>query len=51
MSGDMLQIFSEFLGTMMLVLLGDGVCAAVNLKKVKLKHQDGLLLHLDGEQP
>ncbi len=29
------QIFSEFLGTAILVLLGDGVCAAVNLKKSK----------------
>lgn len=35
MTGDTLQIFSEFLGTMILVLLGDGVCAAVNLKKSK----------------
>ena len=35
MSGDTLQIFSEFLGTLILVLLGDGVCAAVNLKKSK----------------
>lgn len=31
----MTQIFSEFLGTMILVLLGDGVCAGVNLKKSK----------------
>lgn len=31
----MTQIFSEFLGTMILILLGDGVCAAVNLKKSK----------------
>lgn len=35
MSGDMLQIFSEFLGTLVLVLLGDGVVAAVSLKKSK----------------
>ncbi|WEG74231.1 MIP/aquaporin family protein [Vagococcus intermedius] len=35
MSGDTAQIFSEFLGTLILVLLGDGVCAAVNLKKSK----------------
>lgn len=35
MSGDTLQIFSEFLGTLVLVLLGDGVCSAVNLKKSK----------------
>lgn len=32
---DMTQIFSEFLGTAMLVLLGSGVCAASNLKKSK----------------
>ena len=32
---DATQIFSEFLGTAILVLLGDGVCAAVNLKKSK----------------
>ncbi|WP_225743251.1 MIP/aquaporin family protein [Marinilactibacillus sp. Marseille-P9653] len=35
MSGDMLTIFSEFLGTMFLILLGDGVVAAVSLKKSK----------------
>ena len=35
MTGDTLQIFSEFLGTMILVLLGDGVVAAVSLKKSK----------------
>ena len=29
------KIFSEFLGTAILVLLGDGVCRAVNLKKSK----------------
>ncbi|GBD66016.1 MIP/aquaporin family protein [Tetragenococcus halophilus] len=32
---DSLQIFSEFLGTAILVLLGDGVVAGVNLKKSK----------------
>ena len=32
---DATQIFSEFLGTAILVLLGDGVCAAVNLNKSK----------------
>ena len=31
----MTQLFGEFFGTMILVLLGDGVCAAVNLKKSK----------------
>ncbi|MCF1584897.1 aquaporin family protein [Tetragenococcus koreensis] len=32
---DSLQIFSEFFGTAILVLLGDGVVAGVNLKKSK----------------
>ncbi|OJG83301.1 glycerol facilitator protein [Enterococcus ratti] len=31
----MTQIMGEFIGTMILVLLGDGVCAAVNLNKSK----------------
>lgn len=31
----MTQLFGEFFGTMILVLLGDGVCATVNLKKSK----------------
>lgn len=35
MTGDTLTIFSEFLGTMFLILLGDGVVAAVSLKKSK----------------
>lgn len=35
MGGNGLQIFSEFLGTLILVLLGDGVVAAVSLKKSK----------------
>lgn len=35
MNENMLQIFSEFFGTAILILLGDGVCAAVNLKKSK----------------
>ncbi|WP_208559155.1 MIP/aquaporin family protein [Marinilactibacillus kalidii] len=35
MTGDTLTIFSEFLGTMMLILLGDGVVAAVSLKDSK----------------
>lgn len=35
MSGDMTQIMGEFIGTLILVLLGDGVCAAVNLNKSK----------------
>ncbi|GMA46908.1 hypothetical protein GCM10025857_61540 [Alicyclobacillus contaminans] len=40
---DNLQIFSEFLGTAILVLLGDGVVAGVNLKKVRQKALVGLL--------
>lgn len=35
MTGDTLTIFSEFLGTMFLILLGDGVVAAVSLNKSK----------------
>lgn len=35
MTGDNAQIFGEFIGTMILILLGDGVCAAVNLNKSK----------------
>lgn len=35
MGGDMTQIMGEFIGTLVLILLGDGVCAAVNLNKSK----------------
>ncbi len=35
MTGENAQIFGEFIGTMILILLGDGVCAAVNLNKSK----------------
>lgn len=35
MTGENAQIFSEFIGTMILILLGDEVCAAVNLNKSK----------------
>ena len=38
MSAEMTQIFSEFIGTAILVLLGDGVCAAVNLNKSKAQN-------------
>lgn len=31
----MMQLVGEFIGTAFIVLLGDGVCAAVNLKKSK----------------
>lgn len=41
---DTVQIFSEFLGTMILVLLGDGVCAAVNLKKSKAEGSDWIVI-------
>ena len=46
MSGDTLQIFSEFLGTLILVLLGDGVCAAVNLKKSKAEASGWIVIAL-----
>lgn len=46
MSGDILQIFSEFLGTLILVLLGDGVCAAVNLKKSKAEASGWIVIAL-----
>ena len=35
MNAEMTQIIGEFIGTMILILLGDGVCAAVNLNKSK----------------
>lgn len=35
MNAEMTQIMGEFIGTMILILLGDGVCAAVNLNKSK----------------
>lgn len=35
MTGDMAAIFGEFIGTMILIVLGSGVCAAVNLNKSK----------------
>ncbi|WP_034551994.1 MIP/aquaporin family protein [Carnobacterium funditum] len=46
MSGDTLQIFSEFLGTLILVLLGDGVCAAVNLKQSKAEASGWVVIAL-----
>ena len=33
----MTAYLGEFLGTMLLVLLGDGVCANVNLNKIKFQ--------------
>lgn len=44
MSGDMIQIFSEFIGTLMLVLLGGGVCAAVNLNKSKAQNSGWIVI-------
>lgn len=35
MNAEMTQTIGEFIGTMILILLGDGVCAAVNLNKSK----------------
>ncbi|MGM0215254.1 MIP/aquaporin family protein [Enterococcus sp. AZ109] len=35
MTRDMVPIFGEFIGTMILIVLGSGVCAAVNLNKSK----------------
>lgn len=46
MSGDTLTIFSEFLGTMILVLLGDGVNAAVNMKKSKAEASGWIVIAL-----
>ncbi|WP_034551006.1 MIP/aquaporin family protein [Carnobacterium funditum] len=46
MSGDTLQIFSEFLGTLILVLLGDGVVAAVSLKKSKAEASGWIVITL-----
>lgn len=37
-------IFGEFLGTMFLVLLGDGVCAAVNLNKSKAQNSGWIVI-------
>jgi glycerol uptake facilitator protein len=44
MSADMTQIFSEFIGTAILILLGDGVCAAVNLNKSKAQNSGWLVI-------
>lgn len=49
MNSDMTQIMGEFIGTLILVLLGDGVCAAVNLNKSKAKLLAGLSSHLVGD--
>lgn len=44
MSGEMTQIVGEFIGTMILILLGDGVCAAVNLKKSKAQNSGWIVI-------
>lgn len=44
MSADMTQIFSEFIWTAILVLLGDGVCAAVNLNKSKAQNSGWIVI-------
>ena len=46
MSGDSLQIFSEFLGTLILVLLGNGVVAAVSLNKSKAQNGGWVVITL-----
>ncbi|MDT2830705.1 aquaporin family protein [Vagococcus carniphilus] len=46
MSGDNLQIFSEFLGTLILVLLGNGVVAAVSLEKSKAQGAGWIVITL-----
>ncbi|MBL1230646.1 aquaporin family protein [Enterococcus sp. BWB1-3] len=45
-TSNMTQLFSEFLGTLILVLLGDGVCAAVNLKKSKAEASGWIVIAL-----
>lgn len=42
----MTQLFGEFFGTMILILLGDGVCAAVNLKKSKAEASGWVVIAL-----
>ncbi|GFH39983.1 MIP/aquaporin family protein [Lactococcus insecticola] len=44
MTSDMTQIFSEFIGMTILVLLGDGVCAAVNLTKSKAQNSGWIVI-------
>ena len=44
MSADMVQIFSEFIGTLIHILLGDGVCAAVNLNKSKAQNSGWIVI-------
>lgn len=44
-----LQLVGEFVGTLILILLGDGVVAAVTLKNLKPKVLVGLPLLLVGD--
>lgn len=44
-----MDIFGEFLGTALLVLLGNGVVAGLSYPKLKTMHLGGSLLPLDGE--
>ncbi|WEV40766.1 MIP/aquaporin family protein [Lactobacillus sp. ESL0681] len=41
-----MQMVGEFLGTIILILLGDGVCAGVNLKKSKASGADWVVIAL-----
>ncbi|WEV44406.1 aquaporin family protein [Lactobacillus sp. ESL0684] len=41
-----MQMVGEFLGTIILILLGDGVCAGVNLKKSKANGADWVVIAL-----
>lgn len=43
------SILGEVIGTMILIILGAGVCAGVNLKNRLLLIQDGLLSQWGGE--
>ena len=46
----MLPYLAEFLGTMMLIMLGDGVCANVNLSKSGMKGAELFRLLWHGQQ-
>ena len=41
----------EFIGTLVLVLLGDGVCAATSLNKSKAKGGGWVVIALHGASP
>lgn len=44
MTGEAGQIFGEFIGTLILILLGGGVCAAVNLTKSKAQNSGWIVI-------